>query len=77
MFYRAAKLDDRLGGLAIRLTDNGTARTIAWGSKFLSSGSQTLLATTSAGQTHLTRFLWDATASEWICWYVDAAGYTA
>lgn len=63
--------------LSIRFTDNGTARAITWGSKFLSSGSQALLATTVAGKSHLVRFVWDATASAWVCWYVDATGYTA
>jgi hypothetical protein len=63
--------------LSIRLTDNGTNRAITWGAKFLASGVQSLLSTTSAGKTHLIRFLWDATATAWVCWYVDATGYTA
>ncbi len=38
--------------LIIRIKDNGTSRTIAWGASFTSSGVATLLAATVAGKQH-------------------------
>lgn len=65
--------------LMIRFKDNGTARGIVWGSKFLSSGVATLLATTVISKTHLVGLIYDTAAASgagaWICVAVDATGY--
>jgi hypothetical protein len=61
--------------LTISFKDNATPRTIAWGASFQSSGSQTLLATTSTSKTHYVKLRWSATISKWICQYVDATGF--
>jgi hypothetical protein len=61
--------------LLIRIKDNGTARTIAWGASFLSSGVATLLATTVANKTHTVGLVWDSAVSDWVCVAVDAVGY--
>jgi len=61
--------------LLIRIKDNGTPRTIAWGASFVSSGIATLLATTVASKTHLIGLLYDSTAAKWVCVAVDATGY--
>lgn len=61
--------------LLVRIKDNGTARTIAWGASFVSSGTATLLATTVAGKTHLVGLQYDVTAAKWVCMAVDATGY--
>jgi hypothetical protein len=48
----------------IRITDNGTARAITWGSQFAGS----LLPTTTVISTRLRVFLeWDAATSKWFC----------
>lgn len=63
-------------GQLLEILIKGTAaRTITWGTAFLGSGSQTLLATTATTKTHLNRFRWDDVAAKWICTYVDATGY--
>lgn len=61
--------------LTIRFKDNGTARTIAWGTSFVSSGVATLLATTVISKTHFVKLRWDSTATKWVCLAVDAVGY--
>jgi hypothetical protein len=61
--------------LLIRIKDNGTARAIAWGASFTSSGVATLLATTVISKTHMVGLIWDAAASLWVCLAVDAVGY--
>ena len=61
--------------LRIRFKDDGSPRTITWGASFVSSGVNTLLATTSASKTHLVELLYDSTAAKWVCIYVDATGY--
>lgn len=61
--------------LLIRIKDNGTARAIAWGSSFVSSGSATLLTTTVLNKTHLSGFIYDSTAAKWVCVAADSAGY--
>lgn len=61
--------------IMIRIKDNGTARAITWGASFLSSGSATLLTTTSVNMTHHIGFIWDAAKSAWICLAVDTVGY--
>lgn len=63
------------GQMNIRFKDDGTPRTIAWGTLFQSSGVNTLLATTAANKTHLVRLMWDNSAGKFICVYVDATGY--
>lgn len=61
--------------LWIRFKDNGTARAIAWGASFISSGTQTLLATTSISKTHVVRLKYDSVVVKWVCMFVDATGY--
>lgn len=61
--------------LLIRIKDNGTARAIAWGASFVSSGVATLLTTTVISKTHLNLFIYDAVATKWVCVAVDATGY--
>ena len=61
--------------LMIRIKDNGTARTIAWGSSFQSSGVATLLATTVISKTHHIGFIYDSVVAKWVCIAVDATGY--
>lgn len=61
--------------LLIRFKDNGTARTIAWGTSFVSSGTATLLATTVISKTHYVGLLYDSTAAKWVCVACDATGY--
>lgn len=60
--------------LTVRLKDDGTGRAITWGASFVSSIG-TLLTTTVAGKTHLTRFLYDSAAGKWACIASDATGY--
>jgi len=61
--------------LMLRFKDTGSAKTIAWGASFTSSGVATLLATTVGGKTHHVGLMWSAASSTWICLAVDAAGY--
>ena len=61
--------------LLIRIKDNGTARTIAWGASFISSGVAVLPTTTVVNKTHLVGFIYDSAMSDWVCVAVDAAGY--
>jgi hypothetical protein len=61
--------------LMVRIKDNGTARAIAWGTSFASSGVATLLATTVANKTHLVGFIYDAVTTKFVCVAVDATGY--
>lgn len=61
--------------LMIRFKDAGTARAIAWGAKFGSSGVATLLATTVVSKTHHVGLVYDSTAALWVCIAVDATGY--
>lgn len=61
--------------LMLRFKDNGTARTITWGSSFISSGVATLLATTVISKTHYVGLRYDSTAAKWVCLAVDATGY--
>ncbi|MDB5177258.1 MAG: hypothetical protein JWN75_926 [Candidatus Saccharibacteria bacterium] len=52
------------------------AQTIVWdATKFASSGSTTLLATTVAGKTHLVGFIYDAVLTKMVCVAVDEFGY--
>jgi hypothetical protein len=61
--------------LMVRIKDNATARAIAWGASFVSSGVATLLATTVISKTHLVGLKYDAAAAKWVCIAVDAVGY--
>lgn len=61
--------------LMIRIKDNATARAIAWGTSFVSSGVATLLATTVISKTHLIGLRYDAAVAKWVCIAVDAVGY--
>jgi len=53
--------------------DNGTPRTITWGSSFVSSGVATLLATTATSKQHWVKLMWDG--AHWVCLAVDSVGY--
>lgn len=61
--------------LLIRIKDSGTARTIAWGTSFASSGVATLLATTVISKTHWVALTWDDVVAKWVCLAVDSTGY--
>ncbi|MFC9436912.1 hypothetical protein [Nocardia sp. NPDC057030] len=61
--------------LLIRIKDNGTARTITWGTSFVSSGIATLLSTTVISKTHLIGLIYDSTAAKWVCMACDPTGY--
>ncbi len=61
--------------MMIRIKDDGTARSITWGSSFASSGVATLLATTVAGKTHHVGLIYDAAVTKWVCVAVDSTGY--
>jgi hypothetical protein len=61
--------------LQVRIKDNGTSRSITWGSSFVSSGIATLLTVTSVNKTHMLGFQYDSTAAKWVCFAVDATGY--
>lgn len=52
--------------LLIRIKDNGSARTISWGSDF-ESGSKDLPTTTEAGKTLLVGLVYDSVDSKWAC----------
>lgn len=52
--------------LIIRIKDNGTARTITWGSSFASRGA-TLPTTTVANKTHYIGFIYNEQTSTWDC----------
>lgn len=58
-----------------KFKDDGTARTIAWGASFQSSGIATLLATTVPNKTHYMLTVYDADASKHVCIAVDPIGY--
>jgi len=61
--------------LLFRIKDNGTSRTITWNSIYITSGATSLLTSTVAGKTHLIGFIYDSTATKWICVAADQAGY--
>lgn len=61
--------------LLIRIKDNGTARAISWGGSFSASGAAALPTTTVVNKTHLVGFIYDSTASKWVCVAADATGY--
>lgn len=61
--------------LLVRIKDNGTARALAWGTSFMSSGTATLPTTTAVSKTHLVGFIYDSTAAKWVCVAADATGY--
>ena len=50
-----------------RITDNGTARAIAWGSLYESSGTATLPTTTVAGVMLSVGFIYNGVTSKWRC----------
>jgi hypothetical protein len=61
--------------LLVRIKDNGTVRTIAWGASFLNSGVAQLPTTTVVSKTHLVGLIYDAAATKWICVASDTTGY--
>jgi len=52
--------------LIIRIKDNGTARTITWGSNYQSVGA-TLPTTTTAGKITYIGLIYNSSASKWDC----------
>lgn len=65
--YDGQRISFRLKGTA--------ARTVAWGTSYLSSGVATLLATTATTKTHWVHLRYDSAVSKWVCLAVDAVGY--
>jgi hypothetical protein len=62
--------------LLVRIRDNGTAQALSWNSSyFASSGVATLLATTVAGKTHLSKFVYDSAKALFVCVATDSVGY--
>jgi hypothetical protein len=61
--------------LLVRIKDNGTARTIAWGASFVASGAAALPTTTVASKTHLVGFIYDSVNARFVCVASDSAGY--
>ena len=59
--------------LIIRIKDNGTARTIAWGASY-QNGSEVLPTTTVSGKTLLVGLIWDSVDSKWT---IEARGVRA
>ena len=60
----------------MRIRDNGTAQALSWNSSyFASSGVATLLATTVAGKTHLSKFVYDSAKALFVCVATDSVGY--
>lgn len=62
--------------LTIRIQDNGTARTITWGAKFVG----TLLSTTTAPgggawKTHVQELIYDGPQAKWAGTFVNTTGY--
>jgi hypothetical protein len=62
--------------LTVRILDNGTPRTITWGSSFASSGSATLLSITVANMTHTVKLIYDANKGKFYCLSCDSTGYS-
>ena len=60
--------------LTITIKDNGTPRTIAWGTLFM-AGPAPLVTTTVASKTHTLHFRYDSAASKYVCLASDAVGY--
>lgn len=52
--------------LLIRIKDNGSSQTIAWGTNYI-SGGVTLPTATTAGKTHLVGLVWNNALSKWLC----------
>jgi hypothetical protein len=61
--------------LLVRVKDDGTARAIAHGASFVSSGIATMLTTTVISKTHQELFVYDSVLAKWVCMAVDAVGY--
>lgn len=61
--------------LLIRIEDNGTSRTIAWGASFINSGVGTLPTATVISKTHPVYLVYDAALTKWVCMASDLAGY--
>jgi hypothetical protein len=53
--------------LLVRLTDNGTARSVTWGSLFESSGTVSLPTTTVPATLLAVGFMWNTATSKWRC----------
>jgi hypothetical protein len=53
--------------LIVRITDNGTARAISWGSSFEASGNVALPTTTVASTMLMTGFAWNTVTTKWRC----------
>jgi hypothetical protein len=51
----------------VSITDNGTARTLAWGANFESSGNAIIPTTTVLGVRLDVAFIWNVATSKWRC----------
>lgn len=59
----------------LTVNDGGTSVALTWGTKFGAFGALTLPTATPAGKRLTADFVWDADASKWILYRVDATGY--
>ena len=53
--------------MEVQITDNGTARAIAWGASFASSSNATLPLTTVISTKLRVLLQWEAGPSKWVC----------
>ena len=58
----------------IYIQDDGTPRTIAWGSRFINSGKAGLLATTVANKVHRVTLTYDSAIDKLVCYACDDVG---
>lgn len=61
--------------MMVRIMDDGTARSLAFGSSIISSGTSTLPTTTVPSKVHHVGLIWDAAKSKWVCIAADMVGY--
>ena len=61
--------------LMVRIRDDGTSRSITWGTSFVGIGVNDLPTGTAASKTHLIGFVYDAVNAKWACIAADNVGY--
>ena len=61
--------------MMVRIKDNGTARTVGWGSNFQASGITGPIAQTVPNKEHNVLFVYSAGVSKWVCLAADTVGY--
>lgn len=59
--------------LLLGFKDNGSPRTIAWGTSYVASGNAPLLATTVTSKQHWCALMWDG--AHWVAMATDVTGY--